>query len=118
MASTLNSARYLLKLKLCSSLCSIDAKKVGGSNRRQLVLETTVDPAENGEVVDMATFSAGGDEVLCYATSMGKLCCLDLRSSRPAWELSNPAKFGEGGRGYRYKLDLISRVHPYKLDEV
>ena len=34
-------------------------------------------------------------EVICYATSMGKLCGLDLRSNRPAWELTNSAKFGE-----------------------
>ena len=54
-----------------------------------------MDAAENGEVADMATFSAGGDEVICYATSMGKLCGLDLRSNRPAWELTNSAKFGE-----------------------
>ena len=58
-----------------------------------------MDAAENGEVADMATFSAGGDEVICYATSMGKLCGLDLRSNRPAWELTNSAKFGEFWRG-------------------
>lgn len=76
-------------------MSSIDARKIGGSSKRQLILETSVDSAENGDVVDMATFSAGGDEVICYATSMGKLCGLDLRANRPAWELTNSAKFGE-----------------------
>ena len=70
-------------------------KKVGGSSKRQLVLDEVVDPAEYGRVVDLATFSTGGQELLCYATSMGKLCGLDLRSSTPAWELTNDAKFGE-----------------------
>ncbi len=54
-----------------------------------------MDPTESGPVVDMATFTAGGEEVICYATSMGRLCGLDLRSNKPAWELTNSAKFGE-----------------------
>lgn len=73
---------------------SIETKKVGGSSKRQLVLDTVVDSVEYGRVMDMATFSTGGQELICYATSMGKLCGLDLRSSTVAWELTNNAKFG------------------------
>ena len=67
---------------------------MGSSSKRQLILETSVDPVENGTVVDMATFSMGGEEVISYATSMGKLCGLDLRSNKPAWQLTNSSKFG------------------------
>lgn len=76
--------------------CSIEAKKVGSSTKRQLILETSVDPSQHGTVVDMVTLSMGGEEVLCYATSMGQLCGLDLRANRNAWQLSNAAKFGTG----------------------
>ena len=52
-------------------------------------------------MVEMATFSTGGEELVCYATSMGKLAGLDLRSGKPAWELSNSSKFGEAvARGH------------------
>ena len=54
-----------------------------------------MDPSQYGTVVDMVTFSMGGEEVICYATSMGQMCGLDLRANRNAWQLSNPAKFGE-----------------------
>lgn len=77
-------------------MCSIEPKKTsGGSNKRQLVMETSVDPVEHGTVVEMATFSTGGEELVCYATSMGKLAALDLRSGKLAWELSNSSKFGK-----------------------
>ncbi len=79
---------------VCS--CSIEPKKTGGGTKRQLVLETSVDPGEHGTVVDMTTFSTGGEEVVCYATSMGMLAGLDLRSGKLAWELNNSAKFGTG----------------------
>ena len=68
---------------------------MAGSSKRQLVFETTLDPSENGTVVDMSTFSIGGDEVICYSTTMGKLSGLDLRSSKPAWQLTNCAKYGK-----------------------
>jgi len=59
------------------------------------MLDMTVDPNNNGYFVDMATFTAGGQEVICYATSMGQLHGLDLRSGKYAWELTNNAKYGE-----------------------
>ncbi len=101
---------------------SIEPKKTGGGgNKRQLVLETSVDPAEHGMVVDMSTFSTGGEEVLCYATSMGKLAGLDLRSGKPAWELSNSAKFGKdsgiivrmSGRCTDISANCDTKLHVY-----
>ena len=45
-----------------------------GANKRQLMLDMTIDDmSTNGSFVDMATFNAGGQEVICYATSMGQL---------------------------------------------
>lgn len=61
-----------------------------------------VDSVKYGRVVDISTFSTGGQELICYATSMGKLCGLDLRSSTAAWELTNNAKFGECGITSKY----------------
>ena len=42
----------------------------------------------------MASFTAGGQDVVCFATTRGKLCGLDLRSNRMVWELTNEAKYG------------------------
>ena len=81
-------------ISLSNSPLSIEAKKIG-SNKRQLVLNEMVDTSEYGRVVDMSTFTTGGQELICYATSMGKLCGLDLRSCSAAWELTNDAKFGQ-----------------------
>ena len=57
--------------------------------------ESYVDPSENGLVIDMAHFTAGGQNVLCYATTKGRLCGLDLRSNDTVWSLTNNPKFGE-----------------------
>ncbi len=73
-------------------------KKVAGANKRQLVLDTTMDTDVSGYVVDMVTFSAGGQEVICYATSMGQLKGLDLRSGKYAWKLTNNPKYGKYGK--------------------
>ncbi len=70
-------------------------QKAAGNARRQLLLESTVDAAQYGTIVDMAQFTAGGQNVICFATTRGKLCGLDLRSNEIAWELTNNAKFGE-----------------------
>ena len=42
----------------------------------------------------MASFTAGGQDVICFATTGGKLCGLDLRSNQMVWELTNEAKYG------------------------
>ena len=42
----------------------------------------------------MASFTAGGQDVICFATTGGKLCGLDLRSNEMVWELTNEAKYG------------------------
>ena len=66
----------------------------GSSSRVKSLLESYVDPRENGVVVDMAHFTAGGQAVLCYATTKGRLCGLDLRSNDTVWSLTNNPKFG------------------------
>ena len=53
-----------------------------------------MDPANYGTVVEMASFTAGGQDVVCFATTRGKLCGLDLRSNQMVWELTNEAKYG------------------------
>ena len=65
------------------------------NTKKQLLFESLIDPYERGTIVDMANFTAGGQNVLCYCTTRGKLCGLDLRSNNTVWELSNNAKFGE-----------------------
>ena len=74
-------------------LHSIQSKKTGQS-RRQLLLDSRVDPANYGMVVELASFTAGGQDVVCFATTRGKLCGLDLRSNQMVWELTNEAKYG------------------------
>ena len=64
------------------------------SSRIKSLLESYVDPRENGVVVDMAHLTAGGQAVLCYATTKGRLCGLDLRSNGTTWSLTNNPKFG------------------------
>ena len=53
-----------------------------------------MDPVHYGTVVEMASFTAGGQDVVCFATTGGKLCGLDLRSNEMVWELTNEAKYG------------------------
>lgn len=78
-----------------------DKKRAGTSstltsnNRVKPLLESYVDPNDTGVVVDMAHFTAGGQNVLCYVTGKGRLCALDLRSNNTVWSLTNNPKFGE-----------------------
>ena len=76
----------------CTFFFSIQSKK-SGQNRRQLLLDSRVDPANYGTVVEMASFTAGEQDVVCF-TTREKLCGLDLRSNRMVWELTNEAKYG------------------------
>ncbi len=67
---------------------------MGGVIKRQLTHDKQLDLDKYGHVVDMATFTAGGQNVVCLATSTGKLCGLDLRTNMLAWDLTNNSKFG------------------------
>ncbi len=84
----------------CISHLSLETMKQKATSgaRRQLLLESTVDTHKYGTIVDMAQFTAGGQNVICLATTRGKLCGLDLRCNDIAWELTNNAKFGEWTR--------------------
>ena len=79
------------------------------NSKKQLLVESLVDPYERGAIVDMANFTAGGQNVICYCTTRGKLCGLDLRSNNTVWELSNNAKFGELGLQRLVLLGLLVR---------
>lgn len=57
-------------------------------------MDSKVDPADYGTAVEMASFTAGGQDVICFATTRGKLCGFDLRSNQMVWELTNEAKYG------------------------
>ncbi len=63
--------------------------------KRKLTHDMQLDPGNYGHVVDMATFTAGGQNVLCLATNAGKLCGMDLRTNKLAWDLTNNSKYGE-----------------------
>ena len=81
-------------------MCSVDLEKkrsagVSGGSRIKPYQESFVDPSINGTVIDMVHFTAGGQSVICYATTRGKLCGLDLRSNENVWELTNNPKHGE-----------------------
>lgn len=94
--------------QLCMIFLSIQSKK-SGQIRRQLLLDTKVEPSEYGTVVEMASFTAGRRDVICFATTRGKLCGLDLRSNRIVWELTNEAKYG---RNMYYNVYCI-HVHDH-----
>ena len=79
------------------------------NTKKQLLFESLIDPYERGTIVDMANFTAGSQNVLCYCTTRGKLCGLDLRSNNTVWELSNNAKFGES-RQHRLVLQSLGVV--------
>lgn len=68
---------------------------LSSNNRVNPLLESYVDPNDTGVVVDMAHFTAGGQNVLSYVTTKGRLCGLDLRSNDTIWSLTNNPKFGE-----------------------
>ena len=67
---------------------------ITSTSRAWPLLESHVEPSTEGQVVDMAHFTAGGQNVLCYVTTKGRLCGLDLRSNETTWKLNNNPKFG------------------------
>ena len=72
--------------------------------KRYLTHDKQLDREKYGYVVDMATFTAGGQNVLCLATTGGKLCGLDLRTSKLAWDLTNSPKYGRSSTLYSCHL--------------
>ena len=53
-----------------------------------------LDLNKHGSVVDMSEITAGGQNILAFATSKGHLCGLDLRCKELAWDLENDPKYG------------------------
>jgi WD40 repeat protein len=87
-----------------ASTASSSSSSASG-NRVKPLLESFVDPAAEGQVVEMAHFTAGGQNLLSYVTTKGRLCGLDLRSNETVWRLTNNPKFG---------LVLSMAVDPYE----
>lgn len=80
--------------KRAGTTATITSITSSSNNRVKPLLENYVEPSVDGQVVDMAHFTAGGQNVLCYVTTKGKLCGLDLRSNETIWRLTNNPKFG------------------------
>lgn len=76
------------------SVLRVEKVPASGVGRKVVLFESLVDISECGTIVDMAHFSAGGQNTICYATTKGKLCGWDFRSNRTVWELTNSAKHG------------------------
>ena len=92
----LNSVDVEREKKRSGTTATIVSTTLSASgNRVKPLLEGFVDPTVDGHVVEMAHFTAGGQNVLCYVTTRGRLCGLDLRSNETVWRLTNSPKFGE-----------------------
>ncbi len=58
------------------------------------VFNWQLDLNKHGSVVDMSEVTSGGQNILAFVTSGGRLCGLDLRSKELAWDLENDPKYG------------------------
>ena len=58
-------------------------------------LNWSLDREEYGNVVDMSEFTSGGQNLLTFVTTKGRLCGLDLRAPGLAWDLQNNNKHGQ-----------------------
>ena len=58
------------------------------------VFNYQLDLNKQGSVVDMSEVTSGGQNILAFVTSRGRLCGLDLRSRQLAWDLENDPKYG------------------------
>ena len=77
-----------------ATIASTASSSYASGNRVKPLLESFVDPAAEGQIVEMAHFTAGGQNLLSYVTTKGRLCGLDLRSNETVWRLTNNPKFG------------------------
>ena len=59
------------------------------------VFNWQLDLNKHGSVVDMSEITTGGQNVLTFVTSRGRLCGLDLRTRELAWDLENDPKYGK-----------------------
>ena len=57
-------------------------------------MQWQLDPKEQGSIVEINEISSGGQNVISFVTTKGKLCGLDLRMQELAWDLKNDPKYG------------------------
>ena len=72
---------------------SIEMQKQKNPKLRN-VFTWELDLDKYGSVVDMNEITAGGQNILTFVTTRGRLCGLDLRSQELAWDLENNPKRG------------------------
>ena len=77
------------------SVYNIDMTKPK-SPKLKSYLQYNLDYSQYGSVVDITEITTGGQNVLVFVTTKGKLCGLDLRTKDLAWELNNDPKYGTG----------------------
>ncbi|XP_069504836.1 phosphoinositide 3-kinase regulatory subunit 4 [Ambystoma mexicanum] len=75
-------------------LLGIESTKPPKSPKIHSMQSRTLDPKEDGCVVDMHHFNSGSQSVLAYATVNGSLVGWDLRSSSNAWMLKHDLRLG------------------------
>ena len=56
-------------------------------------MQWQLDPKEQGSIVEINEISSGGQNVISFVTTKGKLCGLDLRMQELAWDLKNDPKY-------------------------
>ena len=78
---------------MCSDF-SIESGKQKTPKAKQF-LNWPLDYGEYGNVVDMSEFTSGGQNLLTFVTTKGRLCGLDLRAPGLAWDLQNNNKYGK-----------------------
>ncbi|XP_056142008.1 phosphoinositide 3-kinase regulatory subunit 4 isoform X2 [Lampris incognitus] len=75
-------------------LLAVEANKPPKSPKVQPFQTRSLDPQEEGCVVDLHHFNAGAQSVLAYATVNGSVVGWDLRSNTNAWTLHHDLRLG------------------------
>ncbi|KAG1666656.1 Phosphoinositide 3-kinase regulatory subunit 4 [Nymphon striatum] len=77
-------------LASASDLCSIHVVQIEANSPKMVNVQSrTLDPQEDGCVVDMNHIDAGSQSILAYATTCGSIVGWDLRAPGNAWKFEN-----------------------------
>lgn len=94
----------ITSLTVCQNMQSLAASDAGhihvfrvesGTIKTSILHSRTLEPHDEGCVVDMGYFDAGPQTILVYATVFGSIVGWDLRSPGTAWKLENHPKNGK-----------------------
>lgn len=95
---------HVTSLTVCQNLQSLAAasdaghihvfRVESGSTKTSILHSRTLEPQDEGCVVDMNYYDAGPQTVVVYATVFGSIVGWDLRSPGTAWKLENHPKNG------------------------